>query len=109
MTNHSPAQLIAEIERLMDMDYELLPGARHVLEEAIAVIRPLAEKSDPSHEQIASELEHLAKWCRAEIESRSNPRVAIDRTDVEALEQAAALLRLPRVPLADTKPESELR
>jgi hypothetical protein len=32
MINHSPAQLIAEIERLMDMDYELLPGARHVLD-----------------------------------------------------------------------------
>jgi hypothetical protein len=45
MINHSPAQLIAELRRLMDMDYELLPGARHVLEEAIAVIRPLAEKS----------------------------------------------------------------
>lgn len=40
MINHSPAQLIAELRRLMDMDYELLPGARHVLEEAIAVIRP---------------------------------------------------------------------
>jgi hypothetical protein len=46
MINHSPAQLIAELRRLMDMDYELLPGARHVLEEAIAVIWPLAEKPD---------------------------------------------------------------
>jgi hypothetical protein len=62
MINHSPAQLIAELRRLMDMDYEQLPGARHVLEEAIAAIRPLAEKSDVG-EMIDPLRALLSKWA----------------------------------------------
>jgi hypothetical protein len=63
MINHSPAQLIAELRRLMDMDYELLPGARHVLIEAIAYIWPLVEKSDPPVGEVGARLRALiAHW-----------------------------------------------
>jgi hypothetical protein len=59
MINHSPAQLITEIERLMDMDYELLPGARHVLIEAIAYIWPLVAKSDRPIGEVGARLRAL--------------------------------------------------
>jgi hypothetical protein len=79
MINHSPAQLIAEIERLMDMDYERLPGARHVLEEAIAVIRPLAEK--PAGVQMIDPLRALVAQFRANAD-RANDLASRYQGDV---------------------------
>jgi hypothetical protein len=73
MINHSPAQLIAEIRRLMDMDYEWLPGARHVLEEAIAVIQPLAEKS-AGVEMIDPLRALIAQWRKEAADQDANAK-----------------------------------